>query len=96
MINLQISDLDPSKAWEITPNSDVVYGAMVIMLCTIIVVLYRKLQHIENEYKEMVNTVHEVSRETVENLSKIDVKNEVNIQKITNLLDRIIDKLHKY
>lgn len=95
-MNLQISDLDPSRAWDITPNSDVVYAALVIMLCITIVVLYRKLQTIEGEYKEMVNAVHEVSRETVKNLSEIDNKNEVNIQKITNLLDRIIDKLHKY
>ena len=95
-MNLQISDLDPSKAWEITPNSDVVYGALVIMLCVIIVVLYRKLLNVESEYREVVNTVHEVSRETVKNLSEIDNKTEINMQKITNLLDRIIDKLHKY
>ena len=93
---LQISDLDPSKVWEITPNSDVVYGALVIILCAMIYFLHKKNLALESENKEMVNAVHEVSRETVKNLSDIHNKNEVNVQKVTNLLDRIIDKLHKY
>jgi uncharacterized membrane protein (DUF106 family) len=95
-MNLQISDLDPSKAWEITPNSDVVYAALVIMLCGVIVVLYKKTINLELEHREMINTVHEVSKETVRSLSEIQNKDDVNITKITNMLDRILDKLNKY
>ena len=96
MILQGLTDLDTSKVWEITPNSDVVYEALVIILCGIIYYLHKENLALKAENKEIVNDVHEVSKETVKNLSEIYTKNEVSFQKITNLLDRIIDKLNKY
>ena len=57
-------------------------------------IAFKENLNLKAENKEIVNDVHEVSKETVKNLSEIYTKNEVSVQKITNLLDRIIDKLN--
>ncbi|MBK7525651.1 MAG: hypothetical protein IPI53_16345 [Saprospiraceae bacterium] len=95
MILQGITDLPTDRLFNISPEGGA-YGGLIVLLCTVIFILYKRLSSLETEYKELVNAVHDVSKETVRNLTEIQNHNEVNVTKLSNLLERVLDKLKDY
>ncbi len=95
MILQGITDLPTDRLFDISPEGGA-YGGLIVLLCTVIFILYKRLSSLEIEYKELVNAVHDVSKETVRNLTEIQNHNEVNVTKLSNLLERVLDKLKDY
>lgn len=91
-MNLQIETLDPNRLWEVSPEGGA-YGALIVVFVVAIVVLYKKLTKLEGEYKEVINTAHEVSKESVIALKEIQNKQDLNVKTLEGHFNRIIDKL---
>jgi len=107
MFNLQITDIDINKAWEISPYNGLAYGALILVLCVICMVIgwtFNKyvektdllISEKDKVIRESYEKTHQIADVLSEKLSELKGENKTSKEKIIYILEDIKSKFDKF
>jgi hypothetical protein len=94
MIILQ-GEIDVNRAWEISPYNGLAYGALIVLLCVVIIYLKKEYDKAQIYIKEQSERIHTILTETVDKVSEFRQDKELKHEKVMNVLENIMTQLKR-